>query len=182
MKFLTVHTVLLNKLEPVHFLQFFFYSERKLSNKDIYNFTKDFYLKCCSFELFIPQRILKNRPNVLVSTKIFSTLIIRVYSHLSCLVRLNRTQFRFPLWCGSFGQVCIQQSHPEPAEEVVSVRFQTNTGTVEWMKQWMDDLKHTCGFVYSFWFTCKKGSVKANSTKKKKKNQHCIWSGPKQVN
>ncbi len=29
----------------------------------------------------------------------------RVYSHLSCLVRLKRTLVRFPLWCGSFGQV-----------------------------------------------------------------------------
>ncbi len=31
--------------------------------------------------------------------------------HLSCLVRLNQTQVRFPSWCGSFGQVWIQQSH-----------------------------------------------------------------------
>ncbi len=30
---------------------------------------------------------------------------LRVYSHLSCLVRLNRTQIGFPSWCGSFGQV-----------------------------------------------------------------------------
>ncbi len=34
----------------------------------------------------------------------------------------------------------------------------------------MDDLKHICGFVYSFWFTYKKGSVKANSTKQNKKS------------
>ncbi len=34
----------------------------------------------------------------------------------------------------------------------------------------MDDLKHMCGFVYSFWFTCKKGNVKANRTKSKKKS------------
>ncbi len=33
----------------------------------------------------------------------------------------------------------------------------------------MDDLKHTCGFVYSFWFTYKKDSVQANHTKPKKK-------------
>ncbi len=26
-----------------------------------------------------------------------------------------------------------------------------------------------CGFVYNFWFTCKKGSVKSNHKKKKKK-------------
>ncbi len=52
-----------------------------------------------------------------------------------------------------------------------------NSGMVEWINQWMDDLKHTCGFVYSFWFTCKKGSVKANRTKQKKIN---IVFGPDQ--
>ncbi len=30
---------------------------------------------------------------------------LTVYSHLSCLVRLNRTQAGFPSWCRSFGQV-----------------------------------------------------------------------------
>ncbi len=34
-----------------------------------------------------------------------------MYSHLSCLVRLNRTQVRFPPWCRSFGQVWIQESN-----------------------------------------------------------------------
>ncbi len=38
------------------------------------------------------------------------------------------------------------------------------------MNQWMNDIKHTCGFVYSFWFTCKKGGVKANRTRQKKIN------------
>ncbi len=33
------------------------------------------------------------------------------------------------------------------------------------MNQWMDDLKHTCGFVYSFCLTCKKGSVKVQHWK-----------------
>ncbi len=32
-----------------------------------------------------------------------------MYSHLSCLVRLNRTRVRFTPWCRSFGQVWIQQ-------------------------------------------------------------------------
>ncbi len=49
-----------------------------------------------------------------------------------------------------------------------------NSGTVEWMNQWMDDLKHTCGFVYSFWFTCKKGSVKENRTKQKKSTLYLV--------
>ncbi len=35
---------------------------------------------------------------------------LRVYSHLSCLVRLNQTQVCFPSWSGSFGQVWIQKS------------------------------------------------------------------------
>ncbi len=56
------------------------------------------------------------------------------------------------------------------AEEVVSVRSQTNSGPVEWINQWMDDHKHMCGFVYSFWFTCKKGSVIANYIKQTKNN------------
>ncbi len=38
----------------------------------------------------------------------------------------------------------------------------------------MDDLKRMCGFVYSFWFTCKKGSVKANRTKQKK--SYLVWT------
>ncbi len=97
-----------------------------------------------------------------------------MYSHLSDNdTWLNRTQVRFPLCADLLGRceytrVRTKQLYPDPAEEVVSVRFQTNSGTVEWMNQWMDDLKHTCGFVYNFWFTCKKGSVKANRTKLKK--------------
>ncbi len=83
----------------------------------------------------------------------FRLKIFRVYSHLSCLVWLNRTRVRFSSWCGSFGQVWIQQSHSvhtkqphrDPAEEMVSV--QTNSGTVECMNQWMDDLMHMYGFV-----------------------------------
>ncbi len=34
--------------------------------------------------------------------------------------------------------------------------------------------KHTCGFVYSFWFTCKKGSVKANRTKQTKSTLYLV--------
>ncbi len=62
----------------------------------------------------------------------------RVYSHLSCLVQLNQTQLCFPPFCGSFGKML--QPYWDPAEEVVSVRFQTNSGMVTWMNQWMDDL------------------------------------------
>ncbi len=36
---------------------------------------------------------------------------LRLYSHLPCLVWLNQTEVRFPSWCGSFGQVWMQQSH-----------------------------------------------------------------------
>ncbi len=63
-----------------------------------------------------------------------------------------------------------KQPYRDPAEEVVSVCFQTNSGMVEWMNQWMNDIKHTSGFVYSLWFTCKKGSEKANCTKIKEIN------------
>ncbi len=67
---------------------------------------------------------------------------LRVLSHLPHLVRLNRTRVRFPSWCGSFGQVRMQQSHSgahqkrtkqvyrDLLEEVVSVRFQTDPGAV----------------------------------------------------
>ncbi len=34
--------------------------------------------------------------------------------------------------------------------------------------------KHTCGFVYNFWFTCKKGSVKVNHTKQKKSTLYLV--------
>ncbi len=50
----------------------------------------------------------------------------------------------FPSWCGSFGQVWFnrtrwrtKQPYQDPAEEVVSVRFQTNSGTVERTNQCM---------------------------------------------
>ncbi len=86
----------------------------------------------------------------LIKKKKLTTCTLRVYSHLSCSVWLNRTQVRFPPWCGSFGQVWIQQSHSvqtkqpyrDPAEEVVLVWFQTNSGTVKWINQWVDDLRH----------------------------------------
>ncbi len=42
----------------------------------------------------------------------------------------------------------------DPAEEVVSVHFQMNSGMVEWINQWMDDLKHTCGGSTLFYSTC----------------------------
>ncbi len=71
-------------------------------------------------------------------------------------------------------RVRTKQLYWDPAEEVVSVRFQTNSGTIEWMNQWMNDIKHMCGFVYSFWFTCKKGSVKANRTKLKKSTLYLV--------
>ncbi len=41
-----------------------------------------------------------------------------------------------------------KQPYRDSAEEVVSVCFQTNSGMVEWMNQWMKDIKHTSGFVY----------------------------------
>ena len=36
---------------------------------------------------------------------------LRVFSHLPCLVRLNRTLERLPSWCSSFGEVWTHQSH-----------------------------------------------------------------------
>lgn len=38
-------------------------------------------------------------------------MILWDLSHLPCLVQLNRTLKRSPLWCGSFGQVWTRQSH-----------------------------------------------------------------------
>ncbi len=70
------------------------------------------------------------------------SVCVRVLSHLPHLVQLNRTRVCFPSWCGSFGQVRMQQSHSgahqkrtkhayrDFLEEVVSVRFQTNPGAV----------------------------------------------------
>ncbi len=65
-----------------------------------------------------------------------------------------------------------KQPYRDPAEEMVSVRFQTHSGMVEWINQWLD-LKHTCGF-FSFWFTCRKSSVKANRTKPKKSTLYLV--------
>ncbi len=41
------------------------------------------------------------------------------------------------------------------------------------MNQLMDDLM--CGFIYNFWFTCKKGSVKSNHTQKKQKKTTTLY-------
>ncbi len=61
---------------------------------------------------------------------------LRVYSHLSCLVQLKR--FVSPFGADLLGRceysnrtlVRTKQPNRDPAEEVVSVRFQTNSGTV----------------------------------------------------
>ncbi len=47
------------------------------------------------------------------------------------------------------------------------------------MNQWTDDLKHTCGFVYNFWFTCKKCSVKRTTPNKTKQKINIVF-GPDQ--
>ncbi len=75
----------------------------------------------------------------------------------TCLVWLDWIKLKFvsPLCADFLGRceysnrtrVRTKQPYRDPAEEVVSVLFQTNSGTVEWMNQWMDDLKHMCGFV-----------------------------------
>ncbi len=36
-------------------------------------------------------------------------------------------------------------------------------------------LEH-CGFVYNYWFTCKKGSVKVNRTKQKQKKMVTLYN------
>ncbi len=41
----------------------------------------------------------------------------------------------------------------------------------------MYGLQHTCGFVNNFWFTCKKGVLKANRTKQNKKHNNVVF-GP----
>ncbi len=43
----------------------------------------------------------------------------------------------------------------------------------EFMSNELMTLEH-CGFVYNFWFTCKKGSVKVNRTKQKQKNGNTL--------
>ncbi len=65
------------------------------------------------------------------------------------------------------------QPYRGPAEEVVLVWFQMNSGMVEWMTL------STRVVFFSFWFTCEKGSVKANRTKQKIKIN--IVFGPDQV-
>ncbi len=78
----------------------------------------------------------------------------------TCLVWFNwiELKFVFPLGADLLGrceysnrsQVRTKQPYWDPAEEVVSVRFQANSGTVEWMNQWMDDLStHVVLFTIS---------------------------------
>ncbi len=80
-------------------------------------------------------------------------LNIRVYSHLSCLARLNWTQVRFPLWCGSFVQVWIQQSHSGADQTTVSrwsrsASKQTLVRLNGWTNEWMT-LAHVVLFTIS---------------------------------
>ncbi len=48
---------------------------------------------------------------------------LRVYSHISCLVRLNRTQVRFPFWCRSFGQAIALGCTPNTRTETQLKRW-----------------------------------------------------------
>ncbi len=108
-------------------------------------------------------------------------LSLRVYSHLSW-IESNSSSFP-PLvwifWTGIYSYrtlVRTKQPYRDPAEEVVSVRFQTNSGTVEWMT-----LAH--GFCLQFLVHLQKRAVWKRTTPNKNfLNQPCIWSGPKQVN
>ncbi len=70
----------------------------------------------------ILQAVVKSKNNFC-----FSLFTIVVYSHLSCLVRLNKIQVCFPLWCRSFGQVWIQQSH-SGAHQTTALRRWSRSG------------------------------------------------------
>ncbi len=108
----------------------------------------------------------------------------------TCLVWFDWIELKFvsPLGADLLGRceysnhtrVRTKQPYWDPAEEVVSVRFQTNSGTVEWMNQWMDDLKHTW-FCLQFLAHLQKGQCESEPHQTKK-NLNRIWSGPKQVN
>ncbi len=60
-------------------------------------------------------------------SRFYRAALLSVYSHLSCLVRLNQTQVCLPPWCGSFGQVWIQQ---------IALGCTTNNRTETQMKRW----------------------------------------------
>ncbi len=114
---------------------------------------------------------------------------LRVYSHLSCLVRvLSWSQVRFPplvwiFWAGVDTAIALG-CRPNNRTETQLLRWswsgskQTLVRLNGWTNEWM--ALSVCGFLYSFWFTCKKSSVKANHTKQKK-NQNCISSRTNQV-
>ncbi len=101
-----------------------------------------------------------------------------VHSHRSCLVRLNRTQVHFPFGADLLGRCEYNNRtrvrYRDPVIEVWSrsASKQTLVQVNGWTNEWNV-------FLFSFWFTCKKGSVKANHIIKK--NRHCIWSGPKRA-
>ncbi len=76
-------------------------------------------------------------------------------------------------WCGPINRTETQLKRWFQSGSKLT---RLNGWTVEWMNQWIDVLS-TSGFVYNFWFTCKKGSVKANHTRTKKIN---IVFGPDQ--
>ncbi len=83
-------------------------------------------------------------------------------------------------WAGVNTTIALKgrtkQPYRDPAEEVVSVRFQTNSGTVEWINQLKDDLKHKCVF---FTVSCSlaKGQCESELHQTKKIN---IVFGPDQ--
>ncbi len=84
-------------------------------------------------------------------------MLLRVLSHMPPLVRLNRTRVGSPSWCGSFGPVRMQQSHSGRTKSrpnkhtVVSVHFQTNTGSVHPTSN-RPNCKKNCAFLD--WTSC----------------------------
>ncbi len=89
----------------------------------------------------------------------------RMYLHLFGSIQPNSSSFP-PLrifWAGVNTAIALEY-RPNKCSETQLKRLSQSASKRTLVQLNVDDLKHTCGFIYSFWFTCKKGSVKANRT------------------
>ncbi len=74
--------------------------------------------------------------------------VLKINKKYECEERFN-TQKNLYSRCEYSNRTGVRtkQLNRDPAEEVVSVRIQMNSGMVEWMNKWMNDIKHTWGFA-----------------------------------
>ncbi len=94
----------------------------------------------------------------------------RVLSHLPHLVRLNRSRVGLPSWCGSFGQVRMQQSHS------VRTKSRPNKQSETSLERWSQ-----FAFIRTMeQFVCGENAIRTQTDPTAKRTAH-FWTKPAAV-